>query len=271
MAISIAYATHKGGVGKTTLAIQTAHIFAEKGLKTLLLDYDAQGNASSRVQKKPYEGTPVHALFQDELESIVPEQLAENLWGILQPINLETEDQLQEMVDVLDCPRHQILNPGKHLAKISDQFDVIIADTPPSLSSLLLGALMSVDNVVIPCEPAGFTRAAVSQIYDTINKAKQFVGHDLNVVGMVFNRVRYGIKHHDASMKEVRDSLKSLVFEAEVGVRSKLDLANFDKSPMSSYKDKTGKSTHNEVANVANEILERIEAQRAQKKGRLVG
>ena len=266
MAISIAFTTHKGGVGKTTLAIQTAHIFAEQGLKTLIIDYDAQANCSSRVQKKPYEGTPVHALFQDDLDSVVPEQLAENLWGILQPINLETEDQLQEMVDVLDCPRHQILNPSKHLAKVADQFDVIIADTPPSLSSLLLGALMSVDNVVIPCEPAGFTRAAVSQIYDTINKAKQFVGHDLNVVGMVFNRVRYGIKHHDESMKEVRDSLQSLVFESEVGVRSKLDLANFDKAPLSSYRDKTGRSTHGEVANVAKEILQRLEAQ-----GRLKG
>lgn len=267
MTLSLAASTHKGGVGKSTLLVQLAHIYAEGGLKVLFVDWDAQGNSSLCFRTGEYTGTPSYALFEEDLEEVAPQKVADNLWGLLQPMDREYPRQLSEMQAVLDYPKHATLYPNKHLSKIEDQFDIILVDTPPGMSTLLLGALLAVDNVIIPCDPFGFTKASVAQIYDTIENMKNYVGHNLKVIGLCFNQVNFGVPAHKKSIEMVRQMLPKLVFKSHFGSRSKIVVANEEQNPLSAYKDSTSRSTRAELKKIAKEVLERAGSKDLVKRG----
>lgn len=272
MALTLATSTHKGGVGKTSLLVQLAHIYAEAGLKTLIIDLDAQGNCSLSFLKEPYTGTPAYSLFEDELSEVKPQKLADNLWGLLQPMDLEYPKQLKEMSAILDDKdnekaRAKPLFPARNLAGIKDDFDIILVDTPPGMSTLLVGALLAVDHVIVPCDPVGFTKAAVAQIYDTIGNLKTYVGHELNVVGLFFNKVQLSVPAHKKNIAMVREMLPDLVFKSHLGNRSKLVIANEECNSLSAYKDSTSRSTRAELKDIAKEVLQRAGAKKLLKEG----
>lgn len=269
MTYRVAMSTHKGGVGKTSLTLQIAYVFAKAGLKTLVVDFDPQGNCSSRIYSGEYTGTPVHSLFEDELDAVVPVQCAENLWGLLVPIDPETEDLIDEMVNIQDRDPSCLVNPLQHIQSIEDQFDIILYDTPPNLGNLLVSAILAASHILIPIEPAGFARAGVSQIYDTIGKLQDATGHSVEVAGFVFNKVRKEVGLHRDALAKIRKTpgVGSLVFKAQVGNRSRMDIANTEMKPLSQYKDGAGRTVYKEVHAVGQELLKRLGAKALIKKG----
>lgn len=267
MTYKIAMSTHKGGVGKTSLTLQIGHVLANAGLKTLVVDFDPQGNCSSRIFTGEYTGTPVHNLFEDELDEVVPVQCSNNLWGLLVPIDPETEDLIDEMVDIQDRDESCLINPARHIQAIEDDFDIILYDTPPNLGNLLVSAILAASHIVIPIEPAGFARAGVSQIYDTISKLQNATDHHVEVIGFVFNKVRREVGLHRNAIASIREAVGELVFDAQVGNRSRVDIANTEKKPLSQYKDGAGRTVYKEVYAVTKEMLQRLGAKKLIKKG----
>lgn len=183
MAKIIAFTNQKGGVGKTTSCINLAAYVAQNGYKTLLVDMDPQGNASSGlgVQNKSKIGTIYHCLVgkEDITDGIILNTMVENLHII--PTNSDlagAEIELSTMIN-----REHILE--EELGKISGNYDYIFIDCPPSLGLLTLNSLTAADSIVIPTQCEYFALEGMSQLLFTIKQIKKYLNTNLKIEGIL--------------------------------------------------------------------------------------
>ncbi|MCH5152754.1 MAG: ParA family protein [Clostridiales bacterium] len=178
----IAFSNQKGGVGKTTTAINLAAYVALAGKKVLIVDFDPQGNATSGygVEKNRLESTSYDVLMGDsEAQEVILPTMIENLW--IMPSN---SDLAGAEVDLVAAhARESALK--RALAPIKDSYDYIFIDCPPSLGLLTLNALVASDSVLIPIQSEFFALEGVTQLMYTINIVKQRLNPQLTINGVV--------------------------------------------------------------------------------------
>lgn len=179
----IAIANQKGGVGKTTTAINLSACLAEAGQKVLTIDFDPQGNATSGLglEKGEIEDTIYEMMLGEcSFEECLQAEVLENLDVLPSDSNLSGAE-----IELLEIEQKEFVL-RKFMETISDRYDFIIIDCPPSLSLLTINAMVAANTVIVPIQCEYYALEGLSQVLRTINLVKKKLNPYLEMEGVVF-------------------------------------------------------------------------------------
>jgi chromosome partitioning protein len=209
----IAIANQKGGVGKTTTAINLGAALAKQEMWTLIIDCDPQANTTGGLgfPRDPARRSIYHALMQDvPLKNLVVKCTLEGLHLIPSEKNL-----VGASVELVDQPeREQVLR--KKMSGFRDQFNFILLDCPPALDLLTLNALVAADTVIVPVQCEYFALEGVSELMDTLIRIRRTHNPRLAVEGILLTMYdeRTNLSHQ--VQEDLRDFFGSQVFSTVI-------------------------------------------------------
>ena len=248
----IAIANQKGGVGKTTSAINLSACLAEENKKVLVIDLDPQGNATSGlgIGRDEVEHS-VYDLILGECEiadSIVDTKI-ERLSMIPSDVNLAGAE--IELLDVTE--KEYVLR--KSVQTIRDNYDFIIIDCPPSLNMLTINAMTTADTVLVPIQCEYYALEGLSQLMHTINLVQERLNEDLIIEGVVFTMYDGRTNLSQQVVENVRENLKTKIYETVIPRNIRLAEAPSYGMPIELYD--TNSSGAKSYRSLAKEIMER--------------
>ena len=212
--ITVAIANQKGGVGKTATAINIATAMAATGWKTLLIDLDPQGNASTGmgIEGSAREFTSYDLLLEEA-----------SLAQCAQPTEIPGLDIVPATQD-LSGAEVELVSVDDRTARLSEAlgqagkggfagYDICFIDCPPSLGLLTLNALGAADTLLVPLQCEFFALEGLSQLLQTVERVQQRFNPDLGIVGVALTMFDRRNRLTDQVADDVRDCLGNLVFE----------------------------------------------------------
>jgi chromosome partitioning protein len=209
---TLAVANQKGGVGKTTTALNLAAALAGLGLRVLLLDLDPQANATAGLGQRAAEGRSVYNVIADglPLSEVIVETEVPGLELAVSHIDLSAAE--LELVSAL--AREYALRRALEKAALSH--DVVLIDCPPSLGLLTLNALVAADEVLIPVQCEYYAMAGLAKLIETVGRIRQALNADLRIAGAVLTMFDARTNLSKDVEREVRSHFPGHVFDAVV-------------------------------------------------------
>lgn len=250
----IAFANQKGGVGKTTSAVNIAADLGVLGKKTLIVDCDPQGNASSAVGAKSSDITLYDVMMSGvPAEDAVQPTAFKNLDVLPSDMNLAATD--IALAD--ETKRERKLKTA--LEAIKDKYDYVILDCPPSLSLITLNALTASDWVAVPMQCEYFALEGLSQLIFTIKQVRRLYNPDLDLIGVILTMYDGRLNLTLQVMEEVKKHFPGKIFKNSIPRNVRLSEAPSHSKPIYYY-DKFSRGALNYME-VARELVNRVEGQ----------
>ena len=246
----ISITSQKGGVGKTTTAINLGACFADRGYKVLLIDIDPQGHVATSFKFEKYDiKGGVYELITNphDIKNVIHSSLMANLDFI--PSNIWSED--DEKLDELSQQDKLFLK--EPLEKFKTQYDFILIDCPPSLGKLTFNALVVSDSIIVPIQCEFYALKSLNRLLKMIREIKNSFNQNLKYRGFLLTMVDLRSNLHRLVYERIQYNLKGLVFETVIPRNIRLAEVPYRGEPVILF-DKNSKGA-NSYIELTNEIL----------------
>ena len=242
----IAITNQKGGVGKTTTAINLAASLAEANQKILLLDFDPQGNATSGfgIELDEAENTIYSVLTEEcSMDEAILVDVIDNLDLIPSDMNLAAADIEFVSQEDKNLILKNLLTPYKN------KYDYIIIDCPPSLGTITVNALTAANSVIIPIQCEYYALEGLNQVLNTISIVQQGLNKDLVVEGIVFTMYDGRNKLSQQVVETVRENYNGNIYDTLIPRNVRLAEAPSHGLPITLYESSsTGADSYRKLA-----------------------
>ena len=250
MGKTIVFANQKGGVGKTTSAVNLGAYLAVAGKRVLLIDFDPQGNLTSSVGKSN-QGSGIYEVITERASArdLVETTSQDGMFIIPSSINLTGAN-----IELVEVERREYFLK-RALEDVRDEYDFIFVDSPPSLGLLTLNGLVAADAVLIPLQCEYFAMEGLTQLLQSIKRVQESYNHSLDITGILFTMYDSRTRLAQDVVQEVIGYFGKRVFRTIIPRNVRLSEAPSHGVPINQYDaDSTGARSY---AKLAEEVLSR--------------
>lgn len=250
----IAVANQKGGVGKSTTAINLSACLAERGKRVLTIDIDPQGNTTSGlgVDKNSVENTLYELLLGEaEIQDVIVKDVVENVDLVPSNVNLSGAE-----IELIGMEGKEYILK-KILDSVRYNYDYIIMDCPPSLSMLTINALTAATSVLVPIQCEYYALEGLSQLIHTIDLVKERLNNDLTIEGVVFTMYDARTNLSLQVVENVKDNLQQNIYKTIIPRNVRLAEAPSYGQPITIYDSRSSGAESYRL--LAEEVINREE------------